>query len=423
MPCPAIFRGFSRLLPLSVAGEGEGGLRLKTPATATILPPSIPAWFHVFSPEPGIFLWGLSVIESNATLSEFAEAPPSAEILDRIHVARARLGSRLLILGHHYQRDEVIQFADRTGDSFDLSRFASSISEAEYVVFCGVHFMAETADILTSPEQKVILPDMKAGCSMADMADIDQVELCWEELTRHTSEVIIPVTYMNSAASLKAFCGRHGGTVCTSSNAQATFKWAWARGQKVLFFPDQHLGRNTAHALGTPLADMIMWDPTLARGGNTEDELKAAKVILWRGHCSVHQHFQPSHPGFWRKQIPGIRIIVHPECRFEVVQQADVVGSTNFIIKAIDSSAPGSAWAVGTEHHLVNRLKNRHPDKFITTLAPFACQCSTMTRIDPIDLMEILEGLVEGRVVNQIVVDREDAHWARIALDRMLSIV
>lgn len=366
---------------------------------------------------------GPLVIEPISTLSEFAELPPSEEILDRIRAARARLGTQLLILGHHYQRDEVIQFADRTGDSFDLSRFAASITDAEYVIFCGVHFMAETADILTRPHQKVILPDMKAGCSMADMADIDQVELCWEELRRLTPDTIVPVTYMNSAASLKAFCGRNGGTVCTSSNAQATFRWAWARGQKVLFFPDQHLGRNTAYALGTPLTDMTMWDPTLALGGNTEAQLEAAKVILWRGHCSVHQHFQPTHPGFWKKQVPGIRIIVHPECRFEVVQQADVVGSTNAIIKAIDNSAPGSAWAVGTEHHLVNRLKNRHPDKFITTLAPFACQCSTMTRIDPIDLMDIMEGLVAGEVKNQIVVDPEDSHWARIALDRMLSIV
>lgn len=364
------------------------------------------------------------MIESIVASTYETSALDDSEINKRIQKARETLGDRLLILGHHYQRDSVIQYADSTGDSFALSQFAAQNDSAEFIIFCGVHFMAETADILTGPHQKVILPDMKAGCSMADMADIDQVETAWDDLEEAlgSTDGIVPVTYMNSTAALKAFCGQQGGTVCTSSNARATFEWAWARGDRVLFFPDQHLGRNTAAAMGIALEDMILWDPNKPQGGNSKEAIQGAKVILWRGHCSVHQHFQPSHPNFWRKQVEGIQILVHPECSHEVVSQADLVGSTAFIIKSVEAAAPGASFAIGTEHHLVNRLKDQHPDKFITTLAPFACQCSTMTRIDPLDLMEAMEGLVEGRVINQITVEEEESHWAKVALERMLSI-
>jgi quinolinate synthase len=358
--------------------------------------------------------------------------PVNPAVIERIRAVRDRLGSRVVILGHHYQRDEVIQFADRSGDSLDLALFASTQEEAEFIVFCGVHFMAETADILSKPNQVVLLPDMRAGCSMADMAAIDQVEECWDELSAATDSRILPITYINSAADLKGFVGRHDGAVCTSSNAEKILRWAFDQGPKVLFFPDQHLGRNTAYAMGIPLEDMVVYDPHSPGGGNEPEEYDRARVILWKGHCSVHQNFLPTNPPFWRQKMPGIQIIVHPECRFDVVQQSDVVGSTKKIVQTIENAPPGSQWAVGTEHHLVNRLRTRFPDKFITSLAPFACQCSTMFRISPEALAETLEAIEEGKVVSEkaaetdhwwrvIRVDEETARWSRIALERMLQ--
>lgn len=350
--------------------------------------------------------------------------PVSPEIHERIRAAREKLGSRLLILGHHYQRDDVIAYADKRGDSLDLSMLAARTSDVEYVIFCGVHFMAETADVLTPDTVKVILPDMRAGCSMADMADIDQVEDAWEVLTAATDEKIVPITYINSTAALKAFCGRHGGAVCTSSNAKAVVSWAFQQGTKLLFFPDQHLGRNTCHDLGIALDDMVVYDPHDPHersGGNAASVYAEKKVILWRGHCSVHQNFAPTHPGIMRARYPGIKILVHPECRFEVVQQADLVGSTRFIVDTVQKAPAGSKWAIGTEHHLVNRLAQEHPDQFISTLAPFACQCSTMFRISPEALMERMEELVIGVEKNIVSVDAETSHWATIALERMLD--
>lgn len=361
-------------------------------------------------------------------------APVNPETIAHIREARARLGKRVLILGHHYQRDEVVQFADRSGDSLDLSVFAATQKDAEYIVFCGVHFMAETADILSAPHQTVILPDARAGCSMADMAAIDQVEECWEELAAATSRRIVPVTYINSAADLKAFVGRHDGAVCTSSNADKILRWAFDQAEKVLFFPDQHLGRNTAFKMGIPLEDMVVYDPHQPGGGNAPADYDRARVILWKGHCSVHQNFTPANPPFWRAKVPGIRIIVHPECQFEVVQLADVAGSTKKIVETIENSPSGSKWAVGTEHHLVNRLRERFPDKFITSLAPFACQCSTMFRISPEALLATLEAIESGKAAHPetaadeterwwrvIRVDAETARWSRVALERMLS--
>lgn len=350
--------------------------------------------------------------------------PVAPELRERIRAAKEALGSRLLVLGHHYQRDEVIEFADFRGDSLDLALRASKVSGVEYVVFCGVHFMAETADVVTPDTVKVILPDMRAGCSMADMADIDQVEDAWEVLTEATSERIIPITYINSTAALKAFCGRHGGAVCTSSNAKSVVSWAFTQGGKVLFFPDQHLGRNTCHALGIALDDMIVYDPHDPHehfGGNDPAAYAGAKVILWRGHCSVHQNFAPSHPDIMRGRYPGLKVIVHPECQFEVVEKSDHVGSTRQIIETVKDSLPGSIWAIGTEHHLVNRLRQENPDKTIMTLAPFACQCSTMFRIAPEALCDRLEELVRGEAHNVISVDAETTKWATIALSRMLD--
>jgi quinolinate synthase len=350
--------------------------------------------------------------------------PISPELRERLVTARAALGKRLLILGHHYQRDDVIEFADARGDSLDLAMRASKTADAEFVIFCGVHFMAETADILTPESVQVILPDLRAGCSMADMADIDQVELAWEVLTAATDAQFVPITYINSTAALKAFCGRHGGAVCTSSNAKAVVSWAFQQGTKLLFFPDQHLGRNTCHALGIPLDEMVVYDPHdphARTGGHAPDVYARKKVVLWRGHCSVHQNFMPSHPDLMRARYPGIKIIVHPECQFEVVQKADLVGSTRFILDTVRSAPPGSSWAIGTEHHLVNRLKNEHPEQFISTLAPFACQCSTMFRISPEALCARMEELVAGTVRNVIRVDKDTAHWATIALKRMLD--
>jgi quinolinate synthase len=347
-----------------------------------------------------------------------------AEMDARIRSARETLGSRLVILGHHYQRDEVIRFADYTGDSFKLARQIASRPEADYIVFCGVHFMAESADVLCAPHQQVILPDLAAGCSMADMADPDQLEICWEELAQMGIDRVIPVTYINSAASIKAFVGERGGTVCTSSNALATLKWAFERGDKVLFLPDQHLGRNTAfYKLGIPLDEMVVWDPHEVFGGLDPDDVKRAKTILWKGHCSVHERFTVAQIEAVRKQHPGVRVIVHPEVPWAVVNAADDNGSTEYIIKTVKNSPPGSVWAVGTEVHLVNRLANEvAPDRTVVSLDRFGCLCSTMFRVSPNHLLWILEELVEGRVHNRIVVPDEQKYWTKVALDRMLSI-
>lgn len=343
----------------------------------------------------------------------------------RIETARAVLGERLAILVHHYQRDDVYRFADFTGDSYRLSQQAAR-SDAEVVVFCGVHFMAESADILSRPDQSVILPDLSAGCSMADMADIGQVEECWDLLADALGgdpvERVMPVTYMNSSADLKAFCGERGGIVCTSTNARAVMEWAFARREKVLFFPDQHLGRNTARAMGIPLEDMVLWSPRLPEGGVEPDALERARVILWEGHCSVHDIFRAEHVDRIREAKPGVKILVHPECRMEVVDVADVIGSTEVIVRTVSESPPGSEWAIGTEIHLVNRLKEQHPDKGVHFLSPTVCMCATMYRIDMPHLAWVLDNLVAGHVVNRVRVDDDTAGWARIALDRMLTV-
>lgn len=345
-----------------------------------------------------------------------------------IAAARAKLGTDVVILGHHYQRDEVIRFADYTGDSYKLSKVASEAS-AKYMLFCGVHFMAETADVLGQPWQTVILPDLNAGCSMADMAEIGQVEDCWDSLDRagllaEGSGGLIPLTYMNSAAAIKAFCGERGGLVCTSSNARGAFEWAFARAKKILFLPDLHLGRNTAFAMGIPLSDMAVWDPYQINGGLTPERLREAKVILWKGHCSVHQRFLPEHVDRVRLEEPGMKVIVHPECRWEVCQKADAVGSTERIIKYVEEAPEGSSFAVGTEIHLVNRLAKRFAPlgKRVITLDDSGCLCTTMYRISPQHLAWALENLVEGRVVNRIQVEDDVKRWARIALDRMLEV-
>jgi len=347
-----------------------------------------------------------------------------AEMDARITAAREKLGRRLVILGHHYQRDEVIKFADYTGDSFKLARQIANRPEADYIVFCGVHFMAESAVVLCAPHQQVILPDLAAGCSMADMADQDQLEICWEELSQMGIERVVPVTYINSAASIKAFVGERGGTVCTSSNALATLKWAFERGDKVLFLPDQHLGRNTAYyKLGIPLDEMVVWDPHEVFGGLDPDAVKRARMLLWKGHCSVHERFTVAQIESVRKQHPGVRVIVHPEVPWAVVNAADDNGSTEYIIKTVKNSPAGSVWAVGTEVHLVNRLANEvAPDRTVLSLDRFGCLCSTMFRVSPNHLLWILEELVEGRVHNRIVVSDEQKYWTRVALDRMLSI-
>jgi quinolinate synthase len=346
-----------------------------------------------------------------------------AEMEARITAARATLGDRLVILGHHYQRDEVIRFADYTGDSFRLARQLANRPEADYIVFCGVHFMAESADVLCAPHQQIILPDLAAGCSMADMADADQLHACWEELTQLGISGVVPVTYINSAASIKAFVGERGGTVCTSSNAAATLEWAFERGEKVLFLPDQHLGRNTAYKMGIGLDEMVVWDPNEIFGGLDPDRVKRAKMILWKGHCSVHVRFTAAQIAAVRRQHPGIRVIVHPEVPWDVVQAADDAGSTEYIIKTIKESPAGSVWAVGTEVHLVNRLAHDvAPEVTVISLDQFGCLCSTMFRVSPNHLLWILEGLVEGRVHNRVVVPDEQKHWTKVALDRMLSI-
>jgi quinolinate synthase len=337
--------------------------------------------------------------------------------------AKAALGERLLILGHHYQRDEVMAWADARGDSYGLSRLAAD-SPAEFIVFCGVHFMAESADILTADHQAVVLPDLNAGCSMADMADIDSVEVAWEELAAVTDiERIVPITYMNSSAALKAFVGRKGGAVCTSSNARAVVSWALERADKLLFFPDQHLGRNTAFQLGFGADDMRVWNPKRDLGGLQEADVKEATFLLWKGHCSVHQRFSVAHVADFRAANPDGIVIVHPECAHEVVDVADQVGSTDYIIRAVDAAPAGSVIAVGTEIHLVQRLAAEHPDLTVVSLDPLICPCSTMFRVDAAHLAWVLENLVEGVVVNQIKVDPEVTEWARVALQRMLEIV
>jgi quinolinate synthase len=357
----------------------------------------------------------------------------SADELDRrIADARAKLGSRLVILGHHYQRDEIIKYADARGDSFKLAQFAAARPEADYILFCGVHFMAESADILSGAHQQVILPNPAAGCSMADMANIAEVEECWaaldelyrDEVTGAAGEPqpVIPVTYMNSAADLKAFCGRNGGIVCTSSNAEKVLTWAFARGRRVLFFPDEHLGRNSAVKLGVPDEQIVVWNQREDFGGIDDDEtLLNAKVILWKGWCSTHQRFTAEQIAQARRDFPGVRVVVHPECRREVVDAADCNGSTEYIIKVIEESPAGTVWAVGTEVNLVKRLATEHPDKTIFCLDPVVCPCSTMYRIHPAYLAWVLEALVEGRVINQVSVDGDTAAWAKVALERMLA--
>ena len=359
---------------------------------------------------------------------------PDEVLQERIEAGRRRLGPRLVILGHHYQQDGVIAHADLQGDSYQLSRTAAERADCEAIVFCGVHFMAETADILANrPEAvaarggrrvTVVLPDMAAGCSMADMAGIDQVEDAWQDLgTVVDTTDITPVTYINSAASLKAFCGRHGGIVCTSSNARAVLDWAFARTKRVLFFPDQHLGRNTARAMGIPLEEMALWnphDPTL--GGNSRDQLERSRVILWQGHCSVHAMFRPDHVDAMRAHLPGVRILVHPECSMEVVDKADLVGSTSFILRQVEEAPAGTAWAIGTELHLVKRLEKNHPEQTIRFLSPTVCMCATMYRIDLAHLCWSLEHVERGKPVNVIRVDDETATWALTALERMLAV-
>jgi len=359
--------------------------------------------------------------------------PPASDpdLVERARAAKEALGSKLFVLGHHYQRDEVIQFADVTGDSFKLAREAAARPEAEYIVFCGVHFMAESADILTAEHQRVILPDLAAGCSMADMARLEQVEDAWDALAdAGIADQVVPVTYMNSSADIKAFCGRNGGAVCTSSNAQVALEWAYEQPTsaepghtKVLFLPDQHLGRNTAVLqLGLALEDCVVWNPHLPNGGLTAQQLRDAKMILWKGHCSVHGRFSPEVVDELRATHPGINILVHPECRHEVVTRADFVGSTEFIIQTIEAAEPGSSWAIGTELNLVQRLADAHPDKHIAFLDRTVCYCSTMNRIDLPHFVWALENLVAGNVVNQITVDPETEKWALVALQRMLDL-
>ena len=348
-----------------------------------------------------------------------------AELSERIEAARKELGSRLVILGHHYQRDDVICHADYTGDSFKLAQLAASRPEAEFIVFCGVHFMAESADILKPGEQKIILPDLGAGCSMADMASVEQVEDAWEQLSSLgilREFRVMPITYMNSTAAIKAFCGKNGGVVCTSSNAMPLFDKSLKEADKLFFFPDQHLGRNTGVKFGIPLNEMVVWDPSKELGGNTEEELRKCRLILWKGHCSVHGRFRPWHVDQVRAEVPGIKVLVHPECVYEVVEKSDLNGSTEFIIKTLENAEPGSKWAIGTEVNLVNRLIAEHTDKHIQLLAPDLCMCATMFRIAPQNLAWALESLIAGEVVNQITVPEETACWARIALDRMLAI-
>ena len=354
------------------------------------------------------------------------DLPPASDptLVARARAAKAALGDRLFVLGHHYQRDEVIEFADVTGDSFKLAQQAAARPDAEFIVFCGVHFMAESADILTAPEQAVILPDLAAGCSMADMATFDQVEECWAVLAdAGIADVTVPVSYMNSSAAIKGFTGRHGGTICTSSNAKRAMEWALGKGQKILFLPDQHLGRNTAvRELGLSLDDCVVYNPHRPNGGLTVEQLQAATVILWKGHCSVHGRFTPEAVADVRERIPGVNVLVHPECAYEVAMAADLVGSTDFIIRTLEAAPAGSAWAIGTELNLVKRLAKQHPDKTVVFLEKTVCFCATMNRIDLPHLVWALEQLVAGNVPNRITVEPETARYARQALDQMLAL-
>ncbi|MGH9541259.1 MAG: quinolinate synthase NadA [Terriglobales bacterium] len=360
---------------------------------------------------------------ADCTLESYL-AHPDHSLAERIAGLRARLGKRVLILGHHYQRDEVIRFADYRGDSLHLARRCRQHPEAEAIIFCGVHFMAESADVLCAPHQQVILPDLNAGCSMADMAEFTQVEDAWDQFEEAgLAGQVLPITYINSTAAIKAFCGERGGVVCTSSNAAAALRWAFAQRPKVLFLPDQHLGRNTAYRLGIGLEEMLVWDPRRDWGGHSPEALAAARVLLWKGHCSVHQRFLPRHVDERRAEHPGIRVIVHPECCFEVAQKADLVGSTEFILRQIREAPPGTAWAVGTELHMVHRLAQEHPGQTIVPLDANTCPvCTTMFRISPQHLCWVLENLDQGRVVNRIQVAEPVKHWAGIALERMLEL-
>ena len=362
--------------------------------------------------------------ERGVTCSGDIPEASDPELLSRARLARKALGDRAIILGHHYQRDEVIEFADITGDSFKLAQAAQQQESAEFVIFCGVHFMAESADILTSDKQQVILPDLAAGCSMADMATASQVDACWSALTDiGVAAGTIPVTYMNSSAAIKSFTGEHGGTICTSSNAKAAMEWAFTQGSKILFLPDQHLGRNTAvQSLGLSLEDCVLWNPWKEMGGLTREELERAKVILWRGHCSVHGRFSKDSIDDVRSRIPEVKILVHPECTHEVVTHADFVGSTEYIIKTIQGAPSESAWAIGTEFNLVSRLAKAHPDKNIVYLDKTLCYCSTMNRIDLPHLVWVMESLVAGHVVNQIKVDSRVKKFSQLALERMLAL-
>ena len=365
--------------------------------------------------EPGFLLWQKDIPEAYWGLGGKA-------LVDRINQAKARLAGKAVVLGHHYQREDIIQFADLKGDSFKLAQWAKE-QQSDFIVFCGVHFMAEAADVLSAPHQQVILPNMAAGCTMADMADPDDVMDCWEQLQQlGLAEKTVPVTYMNSTASLKAFCGRNEGIVCTSSNAPAVVTWAFQRGERVLFFPDQHLGRNTGVKLGIPLDEMLVWDPDQPLGGHTPEALAKARVLLWRGWCSVHMRFTKQQVEAARTNYPGVNVLVHPECTLEVVQAADFNGSTEYIVRMITDAPPGSAWAVGTEINLVSRLARENPDKTVFCLDPVVCPCSTMYRIHPAYLCWVLEELEQGNVANRLVVEPETAHYARIALDRMLTI-
>lgn len=373
-----------------------------------------------------LLLGQASDLASERGVSCTGDLPEASDptLVARATAAKAALGSKVMILGHHYQRDEVIQFADITGDSFKLAQAAANQSEAEYIIFCGVHFMAESADILTSTKQKVILPDLAAGCSMADMATASQVQQCWNDLEKlGLTDKTVPVTYMNSSAAIKSFTGEHGGTICTSSNAEKSLRWAFAKAEKVLFLPDQHLGRNTAvNDLGLSLGDCVVWNPWKPQGGLTEDEIRNAKMILWRGHCSVHGRFTKESIDEFRVRIPEINIIVHPECQNEVVTAADYVGSTEKIIKIVTESEPGSQWAVGTELNLVSRLAAANPDKKVFFLDRTVCYCSTMNRIDLPHLVWALESLVAGQVVNEIKVDSQTARYSKMALEQMLAL-
>ena len=351
----------------------------------------------------------------------------SEELVARIEAARAALGDRAVVLGHHYQREDIIRFADERGDSFMLAQYAAERPESEFIIFCGVHFMAEAADILSAPHQQVVLPNMEAGCSMADMAAPGDVRAAWRELEDlfGSGDDIIPVTYMNSAASLKAFCGEHGGVVCTSSNAVEVLEWAFTQGKRVFFFPDQHLGRNTGHAMGVPLEEMTLWNwrlPAGNLGGATEEALERSRIILWQGHCSVHQRFSTTQIDAAREQYPDARIVVHPECRYEVVEAADATGSTAYIARYVAEAPAGAVIGIGTEINLVSRLAKEHPDKTVFCLDPVVCPCSTMYRVHPAYLAWVMESLAEGRVVNRLVVPEEHSAMARVALERMLAL-